>query len=315
MSPPEREALQKLCALGLVDIVQKLYPSTAMYTWWDYRALGFPRDKGLRIDHFLLTPELADKARSASVDREARKGEKTSDHAPVLVELELLAALGRPHRDPRAGAGDGASFWYRSAVSAPPLPLGTRLWYAFAVGWRVLLDPLFAGRVFELGQNRAAAELPPGRGPAAARPPVASERPPPERDAPREPARAHAAPALQLLSLFQREGRFIDFIEEDIAAFKDAEVGAAARVVHDGCRKALREHASLEPVRAEAEGASVTLPLGFDAAEVKLTGDVRGAGPFRGTLRHRGWRARELRLPALLDGADPHVLTPAEVEL
>ena len=91
VSPPEREALQRLCDLGLVDIVQQLYPTTAMYTWWDYRALGFPRNKGMRIDHFLLTPALAGAARSASVDREARKGKLTSDHAPLLVELDLTA--------------------------------------------------------------------------------------------------------------------------------------------------------------------------------------------------------------------------------
>src|SRR6185369_8988779 len=103
--------------------------------------------------------------------------------------------------------------------------------------------------------------------------------------------------ALQLLALFQREGRFVDFIEEDVASFADADIGAAARVVHSGCRKALREHVKLEPVRSEEEGVRVTLPDPLDAAEVKLTGNVTGKGPFTGTLRHRGWRAAEISLP------------------
>src|SRR6185369_11868734 len=84
--------------------------------------------------------------------------------------------------------------------------------------------------------------------------------------------------ALQLLSLLQREGRLVDFLEEDVASFTDADIGAAARVVHSGCRKALREHVTLEPVRGEDEGAKVTLPSGADQA-VKLTGNVQGKGP------------------------------------
>jgi hypothetical protein len=124
-----------------------------------------------------------------------------------------------------------------------------------------------------------------------------------------------AGPALQLLALFQREGRLIDFLEQDIAAFADAEVGAAARVVHEGCRKALREHATLQPVRTETEGASLTLAAGFDPAEVKLTGNVQGAAPYKGVLRHRGWRASSISLPVPMRGHDARVLAPAEVEL
>jgi hypothetical protein len=126
---------------------------------------------------------------------------------------------------------------------------------------------------------------------------------------------APATAALQLLALFQREGRLVDFLEQDIASFSDADVGAAARVVHEGCRKALRAHATIEPVRAEAEGARVTLPPGFDSDTVKLIGDVRGEPPYSGALRHRGWRAARLELPALLGKHEAHVLAPAEVEL
>jgi hypothetical protein len=92
-------------------------------------------------------------------------------------------------------------------------------------------------------------------------------------------------------------------------------VGAAARVVHEGCRKALRTHAEIEPVRAEDEGARVKLEGGFDADSVKLVGDVKGEPPYAGVLRHRGWRARKLELPRLVGAHDAHILAPAEVEL
>jgi hypothetical protein len=123
------------------------------------------------------------------------------------------------------------------------------------------------------------------------------------------------ASALQLLGLLQRDGRFIDFIQEDIGTFSDADIGAAARVVHEGCRKVMREHFTLDPVRSEAEGARVTLEQGFDAASVRLTGNVVGDPPFRGTLTHKGWIATETRLPKLAVGHAVNILAPAEVEL
>ncbi len=121
--------------------------------------------------------------------------------------------------------------------------------------------------------------------------------------------------ALQLLGLLQREARFVDFIQEDVAPYTDAEIGAAARVVHEGCRKVLREHFALAPVRAEAEGSRITLQAGFDAAAVRLTGNVVGQAPFTGTLGHRGWQVTEVKLPQLTDTTAAKVLAQAEVEL
>lgn len=121
--------------------------------------------------------------------------------------------------------------------------------------------------------------------------------------------------ALQLLALLQREGRLIDFLEENVSAYSDAEIGGAARVVHAGCRKVLHEYLRLEPARAEAEGARLTLAAGFDAATVRVTGNVVGQPPFTGTLMHRGWRVAEIKLPKLAEGHDVRVLAPAEVEL
>jgi hypothetical protein len=121
--------------------------------------------------------------------------------------------------------------------------------------------------------------------------------------------------ALQLLGLLQRDARFIDFIEEDVAAYSDAEIGAAARLVHDGCRTTLREHFSIRPVRTEAEGSRVTLQDGFDATAVRLTGNVVGQAPFSGNLSHRGWKVDQVRLPKLTESHDASVIAPAEVEL
>ena len=121
--------------------------------------------------------------------------------------------------------------------------------------------------------------------------------------------------ALQLLGLLQREARFVDFIQEDVAPYTDAEIGAAARVVHAGCRKVLGEHFTIAPVRPETEGARITLPAGFDAAAVRLTGHVVGQAPFSGTLSHRGWQVTNVTLPQLTDVQAAKVIAQAEVEL
>ncbi|HAV35210.1 MAG TPA: DUF2760 domain-containing protein, partial [Massilia sp.] len=121
--------------------------------------------------------------------------------------------------------------------------------------------------------------------------------------------------ALQLLTLLQREARLIDFANENLAAYADADIGAAARVVHEGCARVLKEHFTIQPVRAEAEGSRVTLEEGFDAASVRLTGNVVGKAPFKGTLSHRGWRASDVRLPQLAKEHDASIIAPAEVEL
>ena len=105
--------------------------------------------------------------------------------------------------------------------------------------------------------------------------------------------------ALQLLGLLQRGARFVDFVEEDIAGYSDADIGAAARLVHEGCRTTLREHFTIRPVRQEPEGSRVTLADGFDATAIRLTGNVVGKPPFNGTISHRGWRVEDVRLPML----------------
>jgi hypothetical protein len=167
----------------------------------------------------------------------------------------------------------------------------TRFGLAFVLFFRVLRDAVFAARVQRLPSGEAAE--------------------------PEEP-KLHAAPteaALQLLGLLQREGRLMDFLMEDMSGYSDAEIGAAARVVHDQCQKALTAHLKIERIRAEAEGSQVTVPAGFSAAEIRLVGQLTGQAPFRGVLTHAGWRALDIELPKLSDGHDVRVIAPAEVEL
>ncbi len=121
--------------------------------------------------------------------------------------------------------------------------------------------------------------------------------------------------ALQLLGLLQKEARFIDFIKEDITSYSDADIGVAARVVHEGCKKTINEHFTLATVRNEAEGNKVTLPEGFDAGSVRLTGNIVGTAPFTGTLIHKGWQVTNIRLPKLTQTYNAKIIAAAEVEL
>lgn len=157
------------------------------------------------------------------------------------------------------------------------------------------------------------AEKPRPAGPAT----VVEEKPAPAAPPPKPVILREPTPdaALQLLGLFQNEARLIDFLQEDIASYSDADIGAAARIVHGGCRKVLDEHFEIGPVRTETEGSRITLPKGFDPAEVRLTGNIVGEPPFQGVLVHRGWRATEVKLPQLSEGHRADILAPAEVEL
>jgi hypothetical protein len=119
----------------------------------------------------------------------------------------------------------------------------------------------------------------------------------------------------QILALFQRNGRFIDFIKEDIASFSDAQIGAVARSVHQGCDKVLKEYLILEPVLGEPEGKEITVEKGFDPSKVRLVGNVHGDPPFKGSLTHHGWKIGEVKIPPLPEGHDPSVIDPAEVEI
>ncbi len=188
-----------------------------------------------------------------------------------------------------------------------------RIWFAIAAFFAVLFRgrlPLGAGE-FLAGEDREALVPPPPTPalPAPAAPPV----PTVSRAAAAVEARDEGA--LVLLGVLQRHGRLIDFLRESLDGYDDAAIGAAVRDVHRGCRKALDEHVSLEPVMPGREDDAVTVPRGFDPGEVRLIGRADGEPPFRGTLVHHGWRALGIRFPTLADGLDRRVLAPAEVKV
>jgi hypothetical protein len=151
------------------------------------------------------------------------------------------------------------------------------------LAWRVLIDSQFASKLVE-----------PETAPA--------------------PERVHAS-GLTLLSALQREGRFIDFLQQDVAGFSDEDIGAAARVVHGGCRKTLQHFFTIAPAASGSEGGPMSVPSGFDSQRIRLTGNVSGHPPFKGTLKHHGWIVTEIRMPAISEALDARVLAPAEVEL
>ncbi len=193
-------------------------------------------------------------------------------------------------------------------------------WLAFLCFFKILFGrPLPA---------EAAKFLPEGTAPPKALPPPekpadkAPDKAPEKQAVAREPekkaasvAQHHRDGALSLLALLQREGRFVDFVRDSVDGASDADIGAAAREVHRGCRKVLDQHLKLEPVMPGNEEEKVSVPKGFDPAEVRLIGEAKGDAPFKGTLRHHGWRVVDAKLPALAEGIDRTVIAPAEVEL
>jgi hypothetical protein len=121
--------------------------------------------------------------------------------------------------------------------------------------------------------------------------------------------------ALLVLGLLQREGRLIDFLNESIDAYSDADIGAAVRDIHKGCKKVMVENFGVEPILDGDENDDITVDPGFDPVRIRLTGNVAGQPPFKGTLRHHGWRASKIKLPTVAEGMDAAVVAPAEVEL
>lgn len=121
--------------------------------------------------------------------------------------------------------------------------------------------------------------------------------------------------AYQLLQLMQQEARLVDFIQEDISQYSDAEVGAASRVIHQGCAKVIAQNFDIETVTELDESARIDIPMGYNSKEFKLEGRVEGEGPFTGTLIHPGWKVTKHHLPKVSDTKDMHIIAAAEVEV
>jgi len=131
--------------------------------------------------------------------------------------------------------------------------------------------------------------------------------------------RANQADAeiLSFLAMLQARGRLVDFLMDDINAHADAQVGAAARVVHAGCKAVLQEHFRIRPVREESEGSTVHVAAGYGADEYRLLGRISGPAPFSGVLVHHGWKTDAVNLPRILRSSTDRLpaIAPAEVEL
>lgn len=120
---------------------------------------------------------------------------------------------------------------------------------------------------------------------------------------------------VHLFSILQREGRLLDFLQEDLSHYEDDQIGAAVRNIHENCKATIANYLSPEPVMKQAEGETVEIAPGFDRHAVKLMGNVVGEPPFIGILRHRGWQLRSISLPNLSEMENPNLVAPAEVEI
>jgi hypothetical protein len=172
---------------------------------------------------------------------------------------------------------------------------GKRWKYAF----RALFSLIFHGRIAD--DILAAFVTTPAAPPAAPPPPAAVAADPGER-------------AVQMLALLQRDGRLVDFLMEDLTAYPDAQVGAAVRDVHTGCRQSLSRYVTLGAVLDDDEGKPVTIARDTDPARIKIVGATSGSPPFRGVVRHRGWEATRLDLPPL-PSTGRTIVAPAEIEV
>lgn len=120
---------------------------------------------------------------------------------------------------------------------------------------------------------------------------------------------------LRLLSILQQSGRIIDFLKEDIAAFSDAQVGAAVRKIHTDCAKTLEELVTIRPILDDAEGSMISVAAGYNPAEMKIVGQVKSELPIKGEVIHRGWKACKRSLPKKSGDQACELLSPAEIEV
>ncbi|MBV8898967.1 MAG: DUF2760 domain-containing protein [Verrucomicrobia bacterium] len=169
------------------------------------------------------------------------------------------------------------------------------------------------------GTQSAAAPEPAPVAAAAPEPtPVEAAAPPPAVVQPPTPAINQAeAEVVAFFALLQEKGRLVDFLMEDLTPYDDEQVGAAARVVHQGCRQVLQESFTITPISEAEEGSQVTVPAGYAADEYRIVGKLSGDPPFTGKLVHKGWKTESIKLPRLVDAGQARLpaIAPAEVEV
>ena len=182
-----------------------------------------------------------------------------------------------------------------------------RVLLAFQAFFRVLFSATAAQRVeAALAENTTAPAVSTQAAPVAEAKPARVAAPP-------KPARSEA---LTLLAALQREARLVDIVKEPLDGYSDQQIGAAARDVLRTCGKVLERFFALEPGLAEADGATVEAPAGFDAERLRLVGNVVGDPPFKGALVHHGWQAARCELPQWSGAkSGERIVAAAEIEV
>jgi Domain of unknown function (DUF2760) len=162
--------------------------------------------------------------------------------------------------------------------------------------------------VFAFTGGKSGAPTPPVQVAAPAPAPVPIQPPAPTTN-------QAEAEIVAFFGLLQEKGRLVDFLMEDVTPYEDAEVGAAARVIHQGCRQVLQEYFKISAIADSPEGAEVTVPAGYSPDQYRLVGKLTGEPPFTGTLLHKGWKTEFVKLPRIVVTERLPAIAPAEVEL
>lgn len=184
-----------------------------------------------------------------------------------------------------------------------------RFWLAWRTFWAVWLDPEAAERVRRVLENRKEG--------ASSSPSVAPQQHP-QQSTPTAPLKSHEFrqhPAITLLATLQREARLIDFLQEDLTGYSDAQIGAAVREIHRDCRAALQRMFDIHPVIHEPEGSCIPIPHEHNPGVIRLTG-AGSAGKQHGVVRHHGWQASRCEIPQYTGPeAAAHIIVPADLEV
>ena len=134
-------------------------------------------------------------------------------------------------------------------------------------------------------------------------------------EAPAKPAPTRSD-AISLLAALQRESRLLDIVNEPLEDYSDAQVGAASRDVLKSSGKVIERMFGLVPLTEAAEGSQIETPAEFDSAEYRLTGNVSGTAPFRGSVAHHGWKATRCEVPQWTgNSASAMIVAPIELEI
>lgn len=188
-----------------------------------------------------------------------------------------------------------------------------RLFQAIGVFFKVLFQSEFASKVKNIeGISKRAEELEETLQKDQARHKLEIEQ---LKNAPKEAHGNFEEGAYALLSLMQKEARFLDFVQEEIQELPDNQVGAVCKRIHKDLKKLFKDFLKVEPVFDSKENTTVSIGEGFEPSEIQLSGNVDKKAPFEGVLRHKGWMVDSLNLPKRPSSARTKVLQPAQVEV